>query len=446
MANLQYRITDDVLLSINLTDSDRVDFQAATFAKQWLVAADIDKTVWSAGAFGQRLNKTAGTPELIALGDASLPTDNERIYSGNMLVRQGFSWDNVFAILLVVKGMETGNVLISRVWQVSDMLITEDTDIQLIDGAFFPYSVPFTMPNMSNETLMASVAYVTYNDIVADGSEAGFISNYPSSAQYFEPLNSSAPLPDYIVCDITFDNNQYVVVTPATLETNKTLQQSILDYFNFSANVTPIQIDYLIRYGNEAIGYKNIKVSNEDNAFEAIKLGFDFTAWAGSGLVTVYVVMEITCNNVLLTRQQNVIFDLQDNVAPFLNAMVSDQEITVYPVTVVNQSTVNNTVIETVESVKIVPILQPVYVELQSQDIAFEAKNVSFPQVVTASLLQIAASDISPQQFAPSQLTVDGKVYFDLTLLVAPADNTPYTVIDSATRLIITKGNVTIAN
>jgi hypothetical protein len=442
MAQLQYRITDDVLLSINLTDSARVDFRRVSNMPQWLIAGEIDKVVWSSGVYGQRLNKTFAGSELIPLSGTVV--DNQRIMSGNLLVRQGFSWDNIFGILLVVRGMESGNYLCSRLWQVSDMLLTQESDIQLIDGAFWPYSVPFTLPNLSNEALMASVVYVTYDTIISDGPNIGFISNYPINATYFESLNQSAPLPDYIQTKVEFDNNQYVIVTPITLETNKTLQQSILDYFGFSNNVVPIAISHTVRYGNDTTGYQTVKISNEDNSFEPVKVGFDFTPWANSGLISVFVITEITCNNVTLARQQNSLFDLQDNVAPFLNAVVADQELTVYPIDIVQQNIVNNTVIETVRSVKIVPILQPVYVEMQQQDIAFENKNISFPTVNVQSILDIAVSNVTEEQFILSQQTEDGKFYFDLTNAIAPVTGTKYKVVDSQAKTIITKGTITV--
>jgi hypothetical protein len=440
MGALQYRITDDVLLSINTTDSARIDFLKYAQGPQWLEAGTIDKVVWNAGPYQAKLNKVATSTELIPVGD--LATDNQRIMSGSLLVRQGFSWNNVFGIMLVVKGMETGNVLISRLWQISDMAITEDTDVQLVDGAMFVYSVPFNLPNMGNESLMASAIYVTYDDILADGPDIGLVTNYPNDVSAFEPLNSSAPLPDYITAAISFDNNQYVVVTPQTLETNKTLQQSILDYFGFTNNVVPVGIEYTLRYGNDAVGYSTLRLSNEDNNFEPVKVGLDFTPWLGSGLVTILVVMEVTANNVMLSRQQNRIFDLQDNVAPFLNAVISNQEITVYPVTVTKQTTVNNTVIDTNQSVKIVPILQPVYVEMQSQDITYENKKVSFPNVKTPSIMNVAASDISPLQYIVGQQTEDNKYYFDLGTITQPENGTAYTVTDSTTKGIITRGTI----
>jgi hypothetical protein len=441
MSTLQYRITEDVMLQIDLTNSARVDFAKNTPTNQWLDPADIDKTVWFKGPFNQRLNKTFSSPDLIPL--SSLTTDNEIVYSGNMLVRQGFSWNGVFAILLVVQGMQSGNTLLSRVWQAADMTITDNSDIVLIDGAFFPYSVSFQMPKMSNEPLMASVVYVLTGDIESGGSSIGFISSYPNNIRYFEPLNSAAPLPDYVVVGVTFDNNQYIVITPSTQETNKSLQQSILDYFGFTSNIVPTTIDYLVRVGNDAVGYQNVKISNQDNAFEPVKFGFDFTPWANSGAISVYVIMEVTCNNTTLTRQINSIFPYQDNVAPFLNAVVADQELTVYPVSITKQSTVTNTVIETAPTVKVVAISQPVYVEMQKQDIIFDSKLISFSQVNVQSLLQIASSSISQQQFVASKQTSDGKFYFDLTELVAPVSGTVYQVFDSNTKLMITSGTVT---
>jgi hypothetical protein len=437
MSTIKYRITDDVLLSINTTDPTRVDFHKANFVNQWLLASEIDKVVWAAGTYAQTLNKVAGNTDYIPINDSSLSTDNEIIFSGNMLIRQGFSWNNIFGILLIIRGMETGNVLTSRIWQMSDMLITENSDIQLINGAFFPYSVPFTLPNKSNESLMASIVYVTYDNI----DSSGFISNYPTNVQYFTPLNASAPLPDYIVANITFDNNQYIIITPATLESTITLEQSILNYFGFSNNVVPIQINYILTYGNDAIGYKNILVSNQDNVFNAIKLGLDFTPWADSGLITILVTMQITCNDVLLTIQQNVIFDLQDNIAPFINAVVATQNLTVYPITLQTQNVITNTVIETTETVKVIPVIQPVFVEMQSKnDILFQSKLIMFPQVTKPSTMQISPSTVSAQQFVLSQVTLDGTTYFDLSQSIQPISGTPYIVIDNVSRLIVTQG------
>jgi hypothetical protein len=439
MGTLQYRITDDVLLLLNQSDSTRIDFLKYADANQWLEAATIDDAVWSSGTFAQKLNKVATSEELVETGDCI--TDNQRIFSGNLLIRQGFSWDNLFGVLLVIKGMETGNVLISRLWQLRDMEITKDSALQLIDGAMFIYSVPFSLPAMSEEALMASVVYVTYDSIVADGQDIGLVTNYPNAISAFEPMNASAPLPDYIVANVSFDNNQYVVVTPATLEPNKTLEQSILDYFGFTNNVVPITIEYTIRYGNDTTGYSTVRISNEDNNFSPVKVGFDFTPWTGQ-MLTIFTVMEVTCNGTLLTRQQNKIFDLQDNIAPFLNAVVSAQDITVYPVTVEKTTTVNNTIIDTNPAVKVVAILQPVYVEMQSQDITYENKNISFPMVTVNAVMNVAASDITQLQYILSQQTEDGKFYFNLGSINQPSTGTAYTVTDSTTKSIITRGTI----
>jgi hypothetical protein len=56
--------------------------------------------------------------------------------------------------------------------------------------------------------------------------------------------------------------------------------------------------------------------------------------------------------------------------------------------------------------------------------------------------MEVFPSATTDVQYILSKISEDGKYYFDLSTITQPDANTPYTVSDSSTRKLITKGNI----
>jgi len=436
-----YRITKDTLLVLNNSETARVDFKALTSVsdgKQFVEQYELFPTVWNFGVNSQRLNKVSTNPLLIE--ESALINYNERCIPGRLLLRQGFSFEGLFGILVVVKGMTSNHTYKSSIYNSGYFMITDNKE--LIDGNFWSVETNFLIPRLAvEENLMINISFIKFTDIVSDPDDvnAGFISTYPTKINDFTPLISESPIPDYIQTEIKFTNNQYLNIIPRTLELSKTLEQSILDYFGFSGVVVPIEVEHIIKYGTEEFGYRTLKVSNPDDYFGNIVLGLDFTEFEAS-LISIFVSTEITCNNILMKREQTIIFDIQDIINPTIGNLINGQTIEVFPVKVDNITNIENTIIETNTEVRIIPILQPVAVEMVTSDILFENKFVGFQTVTKQSYIRIDGNGAQEPQYILSKVDAAGKIYFDLTKAIKPVEPSQYVVIDSESTMIVLKG------
>lgn len=445
----QYRINDNVLLKLNTNLSERKSFYKfaeVANSTQFLSEefnndlvtneTNLDKTVWK---LNQRLNRVFNSVGLLNYSNLTV-INNQKIITGSLLIRQGFSWEGVFGILLVVKTM--GNqldekILISQIFDINSFKFDFDNSKELINGTFWTKNIKFMIPDFE-ENLMVSVETIKFTDIETDGI-IGKIYNYPLNDNSYEPLISESPIPDFIQTKVTLTNNQYLKIEPITLEPNKTIEQSILDYFGLTDNLVPITVEHVINYGTEEIGFKTYRISNEDYKFNPIVIGLDLTGF-DSVTMTVFVSTEIVCNSKLMKREQNIIFDYSSSLNPILANLVLSPEF-VYPVVFETVNNIQNTIIESKTETKLVPIFQPVFVEMIKEDIVFENKNISFEDIKISAFMII---DSEKEQYIVSKITNDGSVHFDLGTLIKPEKDCNYTIIDSSTKRIIKKGKLLI--
>ncbi len=449
MKQNQYRIDENILLRLNTNQSVIEPFKvfSENGNKQYISTLfdttdeTIDKTVWNfSDDYLHYLNKTFGSLRLYDVGDFQTESTH-RIITGSLLLRQGFSWDNVFGILFVAKSM--GNqfvkkVLISKIYDINDFAFNVDDSKELISGAFWTKHVDFCIPDLG-EQIMVCAEIVTYDDIEAGNVNTGLVYNYPPNDSAYEPLIGEEPIPDHIVSNVSISPNCFLKIEPETLELNKTLEQSILDYFGLNSNVVSIDISHIIKYGTETSGYKFIRVSNEANKFGAINFGMDLTEF-DSSVVTVFVATEIICNNKLMVRNNQLIFNYADVLNPVIDDLITAPE-TVYPVILNVTNTVTNTVIETKTEKQIVPIYQTIFAEIVTEIIVFENKNVTFEGLNKSAYLVVKTAE---ESFILSKITSDNKYYFNLGEVAKPAQNTEYNVIDADTRQIIHRGQLIV--
>ena len=438
----QYRINENVLLKIdknlseinNFWKYENVQYLSTKFETS--SNENIDKTVWGFNEFESRLNKVFNGNRLIDYNVLTL-VENQKTINASLLLKQGFSWNNIFGILVVVKSM-SDKILISQIYDINDFRINFDDSKELISGSFWTSNVNFSIPDL-NENMMISVESILFSDIDSIGSTIGKIHNYPLNNTSFEPLIGEEPTPDYIQTSVTILNNQYLKIVPTTSELNKTLKQSIIDYFTLTDKVITINVEHVIKYGNDTFGYKTIRISNEDDKFAQLIIGLDFTIFQ-STIINIFVSTEIVCNNKLMKREQQILFDFTDILNPIINNLILSPT-TVFPVEVKNIQNVTNTIIQTNTENKIIPIYQSVFVEIVVKDFLFENKNVSFTNILIDSYLIIKTPE---EQFILSKRTNSDIIYYDLSQVIKPTTPVEYQIVDAVDKKIIQKGMITI--
>lgn len=439
-----YRITPDVLLKLNKNISDVESFKLYEDGnnKQYISELfdspetnSLDSSVWNFGDYPNTLNKVFNSLRLIDNDDLTV-VNNQKIITGSLMLRQGFSWNDVFGILFVVKSMGnqfTKKILLSQIYDINDFKINPDNSKELISGQFWTKYINFCIPNLG-ENLMVSVEIVNFSDVEAGSTNLGEIYNYPTNDSSYEPLVNEELIPDFIQTDVDIQNNLFLKIQPKTLELNKTLEQSILDYFSLSNNVVTIDISHVVKYGTETSGYKTIRISNEDNKFGFVKFGLDLTEF-DSTQVIVFVSSEIVCNNKLMIRNQQLIFDYMDILNPAIANIIQNPE-TVYPVQITNVQEINNTVIETKTETKILPIFQTIFAEIVTENVKFENKKIIFENIKKPCYFTIPKTE----EFILSKVTAEDKYYFDLSELIEPENDIEYNILDASDKSLIQKG------
>lgn len=432
----QFRINASTLLVFNYSETSRKNF---LFVEKQFTENVTDNIVWTDDYLliptKHKINKVFNNSPLI--NEYDLDVKNSRFISCKLLFKQGFNWKDLFGTLLVIKGLETDNIYQSILINTNNLEVNFENSVELIDGIFWTASFSFNIPRISEENLGASIEYVKFDDVEIDeqSEDFGKLLNYPD---VFESLVTSKPIPDFIQTSLSVLDSQYISFEVITTEVNKTIEQSILDYFDFGNNVLDIQVRHVLKYGTENIGYKTLAVSNEDNVFGKIVIGLDFSEFQ-TNLIEFFVSTEIVCNNILMKREKTLIIDTIENINPVLNKLITGN-VEVFPVKVENKNIVTNTIIETITENKIIGISQPVFVEMVKEDIIFENKNIYFDFIEKPAYLIIKNTAIE-DQFILSKDTIDGKIYFDLSdIILTEEDKVEYNIVDQESQKIMSKG------
>lgn len=433
-----FRLNDYLIAKINnyvLTEPFfKVSTDINSINNQYFQFSDLNDIVWESGDFAHRLNKLYNSNYLFNPNNVPNlnPTDINTIEI-SLLLKQNFSWKNIFGLLVVVKSSLNQDVLCSKI--VKNFQITGNKE--LIDGSFWLEDCKIKIPNRTNETLLIEVVKIYNSDIeVINTNSLGFINVYPIE---FTPLISEESIPDFIKTLIALDVNHYLTITPYTLE-NKTLEQSILDYFGIT--MSNIEIQHVINYGVDSIGYKALRIQNELNTFSSINIGLNLLDFSNpnNDAINIYVNTEIYVDGKMMRRDAMLTTTILETINPLIaNKIV--QPISIYPVNVKNETIVNNTIIETKEEVKIISVIQPIFAELINENIIFELKNIYFTKIVKPALLKLIKTNTDEEQIILSKRTNDNQYYFDLKDLYLIKSNTTYEIIDKENNQLIGKGN-----
>lgn len=447
---MNYRINSNILLQIVSSPSFEIfkEYSQTIDNKNYVQAVEettqlsFENQVWNFGEFAGRINKVFNSDVLIEL--SSLVNANKRKQECSLLLRQGFSWDNIIGILVVIKGMNTGYIYTSRLLTINDFVINAEISRELIENAFWTSEKIFNIPDLvNNENLMVSIESIPYSDVVSEGNTIGLITTYPASDFNFEPLIAESVLPSYIDVALNISETLFLNIQPVTLELNKTLERSLLDYFGLTKNIVPITISHVVKYGNDTDGFKTIRVSNEDSVYNSVTVGLDFRQLTNTNCL-VFVSTEFKVNDILMKREHSLIFDYGSILNPILNdVLVKDNDISVFPVTVTNETVINQNVIQQETEQKIVTITQPVYVEMVQENILFENKNIAFNNITEQSFMEIADKKSGELQYVQAKLTVDNKYYFPLHTVAKPEKDSTFNIISAISNIIIGKGTFT---
>lgn len=432
--NSLHRIHNFALLKIeyaNKVDTFyRVKDEIALENNHYFHISTLNNIIWDSGTHNHRLNKIYSEPILFTPDNETF-SDQMRYINVHLLLREHFSWDNLFGLLVIVKSLRTNEILISKLCNVFDFTFASRPEY--IGNSLWTEETILKIPEISDD-LVCEIVEVKNIDISNSGENIGYIYNFPVE---FITLIDEKPTPDYIKVLADFNDNQFLYIRMSTTE-NKTVEQSILDYFELkTAN---IDVSYIVNYGNNSFGFNSIRIKNEMNKFFPIVFGLNFSDMLEYGTIDIIIIAEIWINSTLMKREIRLVSNLAE-----LNAIAQSHIYhpeSNYPVEIVNQTVVNNTIIDTKETTKIKTILQPIFAELISKDFVFETKNIYFNELVSQTILQLEKTDKDPVQNILSKITADNVIYFDLSELKPITKNTIYRLINPENGFIIGSGNI----
>ena len=390
-----------------------------------------DNIVWESGIFKHHINKIYSSTELF------IPTNLTPIVSldyteVHLLINQGFSFDTLFGVHLIIKNETTNEIYVSKIYKIEDFSFTGNSE--LINGSFWQEEIIVNIPQ-TKDILSCQVTEISFDNI---NNITGYVYNYPFD---FITLISEKPVPDYIQTILELTDSLMLKVSLKTLE-NKTFEQSLLDYFGLKT--AQIDISHLITYGNDNLGYYALRISNETNKYLPIVVGLDYNTFNiqnPNALINIIVTTEILVDGKLIRRDSTLTTDLST-----INTLITskiEHPNTNYPVEVVKQNVITQTVIETKEVVKVVPIYQPIFSELITTSIKYEKKNIYFDNVTKPTFLSINKSENDNQQVILSKTSSDNKVYFNLMEINPLTMDSTYELIDANSMQIVGKGVIT---
>lgn len=439
--NPLYRINSFSMLKLIDITNDTKEFKIVKDEinldyNQYLIESDINKTVWDSGTFEHRLNKTATALPLHVLSGTE-PSFVGDYLDCRLMLQQGYNWTNVFGLHILVKSLTDDSTLFSKIFQITDFVLTGNKE--LLDGCFWMEEVQFFIPDLLNHNIACQVTEVNWSDVeINDLNTVGFIYNYPNDVI---PLIDEKPLPDYINNFLRLDENHFLYFGLKTTE-NKTVEQSILD--SFSLTNASVKVEHIIDYGNSTSGYKTIKITNEDNKYGDLNIGLNLTSFVGenNNIVEIILTTQIWVDSKLMRRVATLNTDM-DEILPLITSQITHPD-TNFPVTVNIENVINQTVIEQKQTNKILSIYQPVFVEMITEDFYYEKKSISFNHLINQAYLKVIASEGGKEQTILSNITSDGKIYFDLTKLIPITEQTTYQLIDVEKGTINGYGNILV--
>lgn len=390
------------------------------------VDSDINNVVWDSGNHKEYINKIYSLLPYYEIDGSETIEEKNSIFFDVLI--NNIDWSNIFGLHCIIKDSVTNEVLISQMLKSTDFSPLED--FELISGQYWIEGLTLNIPKTDN-ILLVDIYPIQISEITNEG----LITTYTSN---LTPLINEKPIPDYIQTNLILNNNHFLRIETKTTE-NKTLEKSILDYFG--QELANINLTHLISYGTIELGFKEIRVKNETNQYLPIIIGLDLSEFSTetNDLITIFVKTEINVDDKLMVRETILNTTLLEIINPLVSEKITHPE-TNYPVNVTTENIIQNTIIETKTEEKIIEILIPIFVNIITEDILFENKNISFSNLISPAYLIINENEIDKYQSIKTKTTSDNKYYFDLNELKIPKNNTPYVIRDIQSFKIIGEG------
>lgn len=415
------------------------------------------KILWCYGntTYNHRLNYNLTDGYLYNLNDTTTDNitfndhishiiQNQHYIQCELYLPQGYDWSNMYGIRLIVKGSTTNNIYYSEMLSTLDFTISETR--HLLYGSFWVESYKLYLPLVSDEDFLISIIETNIDEV----SNTGLVSAWQNSTDSFQSLIQNQPYPDYITTTLSLDDRYFLKLSTQTTE-SKTLQRSILDYFQYSeSSIVPITITYLIYYSDQIIS-----VSNQLNTFDPITIGLDLfsyfydteTSTIVHDSLLIDVTTEIKVDSKTMTRESDTLTIEYSDILTSVQSAFASVAFTQYAPQTINiqnvdkSQTINTNIIQKSVETKVVQIYQNVFIELVDTDFKYERKNVSFHNINRESYMLIYSTK---ETSIYSSVTSDGIYYFDMTIITPLTKDTSYEIYSADSNIMLGKGIITV--
>lgn len=450
MENL-YRIHDNVLLSLEY--NTRTIRPVYKYAKDNIIQyvdkieEELSSTVWYKDYLniGKKLNRYwSQNNYLVDISNFEEVTTYKQI-EAQLLLKQGFDWDNIFGILFVLKDRNSNVIYKSRIFVTTDFQINYNN--QQINGTFWSSSIKFWIPDilLIEQSTSFDVEIIDFDSIHSDNT----ILNYP---QTFEALIPDMPLSDKVSINLNWNDKLQLEIEPVSLIPEYNVEQILM--WNFSVNeIQNISVQHLIKYLADTDGnYSEILISNNINQLNKVILGLPLIYTDKPQLIEVTTFFRV--NGLLATRYNTIIWNHFETMQNLLEQYIAtkNDNIVVNPVNVIEEINIENKIIDTIKDTKLAQIITPVFVEIISdKQIISDNKNISFKEVKQTSYIKVYfdSEDESSEKnvYILSKITNENIIYFDLgevnTLIrEGGIKSVPFKLFDYVTGKLILAGDI----
>ena len=402
--------------------------------------ANINNIVWDGGndTYYRRVNYNYIVGNLYSPTISQILPYKQFIYL-EYFIPQFYNWNGKYGILLTVKGASTNSIYVNKLLTIDDFNISGSRILR--NGRFWLES-NISKILLTTEELYVQATEILTNEISSDPQNIGYLYNYPNN---FLPIVQEKSFPDFIVTDLSLDPNGFLTIYPKTLE-NKTLENSLKNYFDYQQNqLVSIFIHYIVttqglNHQTNVLENKIIRVSNEENNFNYLKIGLDFSDWLNPQNPYYYfpidVLTVINVDGKIMQRSSHINADFSTQIIAFNERNQQPQNLNFQNIE--ETVTVNQTVIEKPVETKIVKVFQPIFVKFIQRDFKYERINITFENLTKPAYMTIAG------QILQTDITSDGTYYFNLSKISPPSEATTYELFLTGEEIKIGEGNITL--
>lgn len=422
MENL-YRIHDNILLSLNYnsrTIKPIYKYENNNYIQYLNNDNENDNdeelcsTVWfnKFNLIDKKLNRYWNNSQNLVNTNNLIKIDSYEQIECELLLQQGFKWENVFGILIILKDSLTNIVYKSR------LLINSDFNLnyknEMINGTFWASSIKFWIPNilLLEQSVSFAVEVIKFDDIHNDNT----ILIYPNE---FESLIPDMPLSDKINVSLKWNESLMLEIEPKSLLDEYTVEQILKWNFSLS-EINNLNIEHLIKFKSDNDGnYSEFIVSNNVYPTNKITLGLPIIVSNENQLIEVTTYFKI--NGLIATRYNTIIWNFFETLNSYMSKYIStiNENTQLNTVEVIEQVNIENNVIDTIKDLKISKISVPTYVQIITDKniILSENKNIAFSEIDFQSYIKCYFDDNENSDkniYVLSEKTIENKIYFDI--------------------------------